>query len=173
MAWSSMAWDIYIGFSKLLHFPYATFYRNARWGWCGLFGCWCGLCGCWCGWCGPESVPNCLALVVYTQSGDNQPANHQHSHGCAAAAAAVVVLRLSWGCGTSLSGTGLSGFCFCLFLSLPCQAVAFGKSFARSHAAGVFCLCALTGGTSEHSRVCTRSHRGAAVRRPGGRTCDP
>ena len=75
---TSMAWGIYRVSKCLLHLPYATFYRNARWGRRGLFGCWRGLCGCW--WCGPESVPYCLALVVHTQSGDNQSSNPKNSH---------------------------------------------------------------------------------------------
>ena len=101
---------------------------------CGRWWCW--LCG------GLESFHNGFALVVHAQSGDNQPSNPKNSHERVAGCFCVGVPRLSWGCGTGLSRRLLS-LCCCLFLSLPCQAVAFGQSFARSHAAGVLFRCGL------------------------------
>ena len=83
---------------------------------------------------GLESFHNSFALVVHAQSGDNQPSNPKNSHERIAGCFCVGALRLSRGCGTGLRG-GLR--------YLACQAVAFGQSFARSHAAGVLFRCGL------------------------------
>ena len=134
------------------HFPDATFYRNARW--CRR-GCGWLLRGCWLlsWWFRLQPFPDCLALVVHTRGSNKQPTNPKKSCEREAGCFCVGVVTSGWSVISGLSrGVGTCGLCCCLFLSRPCQAVAFGKSFVRSHAARVLFRCWLCfGGISGHT----------------------